>query len=462
MIKLVYKLRLVVILIVSGLMVGCQEQESWLNQRDASFEGGDITVLPSELSVPIALPLSEIQEIINGKIPKKLVDNKGIKAGIKISVTRSGRLELDGRDHELFWSIPLEVNVSHDLVGTISTFKIKPLLASLLEPKTDYSLSSKTELRKVKWMDRAIVKILGNELDLSGVVDDIINDEADGITALIDDQLSQLDLKKVLLKTWTKLSNPIRINRKVQPVYILVNTREVILRNFSLSDHQLAIELSVLGTLSTVFDSSNYTNSDITFPPLSIDESREARTELYLPIVVEYEMVNRLLKEHVFGIEFTVEDQKIKLNSIQLTSVDSFLLISASISGDLTADIEVLGRPYYSPKTRELSVDGFDFVVNNTSESLLEAGDYFFHDEIIEEVLTRLNVPVGSFIDSIPDLIYSGVERGKSGDHIDLNAELDSISFDQFKVRYEDMRMVLYATGNMGVQVEKLKKKSTL
>jgi hypothetical protein len=142
--------------------------------------------------------------------------------------------------------------------------------------------------------------------------------------------------------------------------------------------------------------------------------------------------------------------------------VDSFLLISASISGDITADIEVLGRPYFNPQTRELSVDGFDFVVNNTSESLIEAGDYFFHDEIIEEVLTKLNIPVGSFIDSIPDLIYSGVERGKSGENIDLNAELDSISFDQFKVRYEDMRMVLYATGKMGVQVEKLKKKATL
>lgn len=449
-------------LLLTFLMIGCQEQESWLNQRDSNFDGGDINVLESELSVPIALPLSEIQTIINSKIPDKLVVNKEIKAGLKLSVNRSGQLELDGNKQQLIWSIPLEVTVSHELVGTISKFKIKPLLNSDLEPNSDYSLSSKTELEKVEWVDRAVVKILGNEIDLSGVVDDIIKDEAGRITELIDSQLSQLDLKKVLLKTWTKLSNPIRINRKVQPVYILIDTREVILRNFSLSDDQLAIDLSVVGTLSTVFDSAAYINTNITFPPLIIDETKNAKTKLYLPIVIEYDMVNRLLKENVYGIEFKVEDQNIKLNSVQLTSVDSFLLISASISGDITADIEVLGRPYFNPQTRELSVDGFDFVVNNTSESLIEAGDYFFHDEIIEEVLTKLNIPVGSFIDSIPDLIYSGVERGKSGENIDLNAELDSISFDQFNVRYEDMRMVLYATGKMGVQVEKLKKKATL
>ena len=121
--------------------------------------------------------------------------------------------------------------------------------------------------------------------------------------------------------------------------------------------------------------------------------------------------------------------------------------------------MEVLGRPQFSPSTRNLSVVGFDFQFKNISESLLEAGDYLFHDEIIEEVLTKLNIPIGSFIDSIPDLIYAGIERGKSGQNIDLNTEIDSLSFHQLLVRYDDIQLVLFATGNMGLRVEKLKKK---
>jgi hypothetical protein len=441
------------------LLSGCSEYNSWVDQRSSSFEGGEIQVPESEISVPIVLPLSEIQTVINSKIPSDLVKNKEIKAGLKLTITRGGRISLDGEDQRLDWSVPLTVDVCHSFVGSISTFKIKPVFSSELTPKDDYSLSSKTTLNKVVWVDPAVVKVLGSEIDLSNIVDDLIKDESGKITKLIDDQLSNLDLKKVLSKTWTKLSNPILVNRKIQPVYLLVNAREVILRDFSLSDHQLAIDLSVFGTISTVFDSASNVRSQLEYPPLVLGSDNEPQTKLYLPLRIDFNRINSLLEENVFGIEFTVEENNLRLDSIFLTSIDSFLLISARISGDVNAELEVLGRPQFSPSTRNLSVVGFDFQFKNISESLLEAGDYLFHDEIIEEVLTKLNIPIGSFIDSIPDLIYAGIERGKSGQNIDLNNEIDSLSFHQLLVRYDDIQLVLFATGNMGLRVEKLKKK---
>ena len=449
------------LVVIIALFAGCDEQESWINKRDASFDVGSIEVPESEISVPIQLPLSEIQEVINSKIPLSLVKGKEIKAALKLSISRGGNITLDGEGQRLDWSVPLVIDVSHPFVGNISTFKIKPVFASELEPNPDYSLSSQTNLTEVIWVDSAIVRVLGSDIDLSNIVDDLIKDESEKITALIDQQLSGLDLRKVLSKTWTKLSNPIRVNRKIQPVYLLVNAREVILRNFSLNNHRLAIDLSVFGTISTVFDSASHIRPNIQFPPLTIGSNQEAQTNLYLPLIIEYERVNKLLEQNVFGLEFSVENNLLSLDSVFLTSVDSFLLISAKVSGDVNAELEILGRPHFSPSTRNLSVDGFDFQFKNTSESLLEAGDYLFHDEIIEEVLTKLNIPVGSFIDSIPELIYSGIEKGKSGKNIDLSTEIDSLSFDQLKVGYNDIQMILFATGNMGLRVEHLKKKET-
>ena len=246
-------------IIISGLLLlsSCKEYDSWTHKRDSSFDGGVISIPESEISVPIKLPLSEIQSVINTKIPLILVQNRKIKAGIKLSISRSGTISLDGEDQRLDWSVPLLVDVSHPFVGNIASFKITPVFASELEPKTDYTLKSETTLKKVEWIDPAIIKILGSEIDLSGIVDELILDESDKITKLIDDQLSKLDLKKVLSKTWSKISNPIRVNRKVQPIYLLVDARKVILRNFNLNDHQLAIDLSVFGTMSTVFDSAS-------------------------------------------------------------------------------------------------------------------------------------------------------------------------------------------------------------
>ncbi|HAW19776.1 MAG TPA: hypothetical protein DCX14_06300 [Flavobacteriales bacterium] len=440
-------------------LVSCDNSGGWIKDRNPDFDGGDIVVEESTITLPIHLPLSEIQSAVNSKIPSTLVSKKEIKAGLIITILRSGDLHFGGEKQSLHWSVPLTVEVSQKLLGHITSFRISPKLESALSLQDDYGIQSSTTLQSVQWMDRAIVKALGMEIDVSPIVDGLIHDESERITSLIDDQLSKLDLKKVLKKTWTKLSNPIRVNKKVQPVYILVDAHEITLTEFNFINNQLAVNLGVRGFINTVYDSASNARGDVEFPPLLLDKSSDIETELYLPVRISYDRINKILEEEVYGLEFTVEDRNIKIDSLKLTSVDSNLLILAKLSGDLSVNLEVLGRPYFSPETRSLTVNGFDFNVDNTNESLLKAGDYLFHDEIIEEVLKKLDVPIGSFIDSIPQLIYSGIEKGKTGQNINLNAELDSVAFDQFRVRYDDIRMVLFARGDVDLEVEHLKPK---
>jgi len=439
------------------LLSSCGERGKWLKQRHSDFDGGEIAIPESEMSLPIRLPLSEIQTVLNQKIPNTLVQDKPIKGNLKVTIERAGSVALAGENQSLYWSVPLTVEVKHNLMGTVTKFKLMPKFVSALSLKDDYSMQPSTSLQNVVWMNKAVVKVLGLELDITPFVDDLIRDESSRITQLIDEQLTNLDLQKILKKTWSKLSNPIRINRQVQPVYLTIDARELRLHGFEFIDNDLAIDLSVVGTLNNVFDSAANARVDVPFPPLVIDKTGKGQTALYLPVVIDYNRVNAKLKEHIFGLQFTVEDQDLSLDSVNLTSVDSFLLITAIISGDVDMEIEVLGRPYFSASTRELSVEGFDFNVTNTSTSLLRAGDYFFHDEIIDEILSKLKIPIGAYIDTIPQLIYSGVERGRSGKNINIETELDSIDFHQFRVRYNDMAMVLFATGKVGLHIEKLK-----
>lgn len=440
------------------MLLSCNnERGKWLKQRHSDFDGGEISVPASEMALPIRLPLSEIQTVLNHKIPHTLVRDKEIKGNLKVTILRSGAVNLSGAQQSLFWSVPLTVEVKHNLLGTLTSFQLMPKFSSALSLKDDYSMQPSTSLQSVVWMNKAIVKVLGMEIDLTPFIDDLIRDESSRITQLIDDQLANLDLQKILKKTWSKLSNPVRINRQVQPVYLTIDARELRLHGFRFINDELSIDLSVVGTLNTVFDSAAHARGEVPFPPLVIAKSEETTTALYLPIVVDYDRVNAKLKEHIFGLKFTVEGQNLRLDSVNITSVDSFLLITADISGDVNAEIEVLGRPYFSAASRELTVSGFDFNVTNTSTSILRAGDYFFHDEIIDEILAKLKIPIGAYIDTIPELIYSGIERGKSGQNIDIETTLDSIDFHQFRVRYNDIAMVLFATGKVGLSVEKLK-----
>ena len=293
-------------------------------------------------------------------------------------------------------------------------------------------------------------------MDLTDAVDDLLRDEQDQITQKIDEELAKVNLKHILKRTWEKLNNPIRINRQVQPVYLLVQSSGLQLYDFHFSEHILSLDLGVSGHLQTVYDSSSYVRDKVPYPPLTIDSTGTLENALYLPIEVEFQRLNQSLADRLQGQAFTAEGRTLKVDSVHVTSADSLLLIFLEVSGDVEVDVEMLGRPEFVPEKRVLTVEGFDYQVRHTDHSLLSLGDYLFHDDIIEALVQRMNVPIGSFIDTIPELIYRGVERGRSGDKLNLVAALDSVAVDQLYIGASDIALVIYARGGLRVEVEKI------
>ena len=98
--------------------------------------------------------------------------------------------------------------------------------------------------------------------------------------------------------------------------------------------------------------------------------------------------------------------------------------------------------------------------VHPSSESIVQAGDYLFHDQIVKKVLSELKLPIGQVVDTLPNLIYRGIERGRSGDKINVQSKVDSLAIDQLIVGYDELRLVLFASGEAMVEVEKIKPKA--
>ncbi|GEM_PF-762865 len=436
----------------------CQtEVESWRSGADADYERTPLEVPVSSLSIPIELPLAQLQKALHERLALDLVKNKQLKAGLSVSLVRNGIITLSGAGEELQWSVPLEISVRHSFFkGDLSRFKVVPSFTSQIDVQEDYTLQSATALTDIDWVSPAEIRVLGNTIDLTEQVDELIREQESIITELIDQELSKVSLKKLLGKTWSKLSKPIAVNKHVLPVFITVEPSELHLRKWGFSASALSLELGVFGHLNTVFDTSNRIQEEPQFPPLTVGNDSAQRNAIYLPMRVSYDFLNKVMREHVYNTPFEVEGRAFTLDTVSIAGVDSLLLITAVISGDMALKVEVLGFPHYIPETRTLSVSDFNYQVLRTDQSLLDLGDYFFHDEIIEEAVTYLNVPIGSLVDSIPQLISQGVERGKSGQNINLNAQLDTISIDQLSIGPNDMGLVIYARGEAALEVEKI------
>lgn len=443
------------------LLNGCSEElPSWKELRNPNYERAEISVPESQLSLPIRLPLEQLQVALSKKLPIRLMKNKSITGGLTVTMVRNGEIELEGRGENLLWSVPLKIHIGHPIAsGPLSTFDVKPAFSSQLEISEDYHLKGKTELVDITWISRAEVKVFGSKIDLTESLDELIREQETVITSGIDKELSQVNIQTVLERTWRKLNNPIRVNRKVQPVYLLVEPTKLQLRDLSFREKVLALDLGVYGNLQTVYDSASNAREEAPYPPLQINDGNVPVNELYLPLVISYERINELLQERLFGLDFQVEGQSLVLDSVEVSSVDSLMLIVATVSGDVEMTVEMMGRPNYMAGSNMLTVKGFDFQVRETSTSLLDWGDYFFHEEVVSELMTKMNLPIGSYVDTIPSLIYRGIERGRSGDNINLSTRIDSIALDQLHIGYDDIALVIFAKGSVVLEVEKIGQK---
>lgn len=462
LVSLLPMFRLPLLLIAMYIIAGCtNDRGQWLSQRSTHFKSDTLQPRSSTLTVPISIPLREVESAINNRLPKQLAENKALQAGLLIDIYRGGSASLTAYDNKLIWGIPLTISVSHQLIsGELTRFEVWPQFETRIDLLETYALQSTTRLTRIDWLDPAEVQVLGSKIDLTNLLDQVILSKRQEIATLIDDELSKLDMRIILQRTWHRLCNPIRINRAVQPVYLLITPDSITIGALKLTKSQLSLDMRVRGTLQTVFDSVENVREPLDFPTLRISNNLPRDNEFYLPIVADFDRINRIFEKEVRGLTFDVEGRNLSIDSINILSVDSLLLISARIGGDITIETELLGRPYYDPETRTLSVKGFDFHVRQTNFSLLHLGDYFFHDEIIDALVDRISFPVGSFIDTIPDLIYHGVERGKSGDKINLNAVLDTIAMDQLCIGYNEISLMLFAKGSLLLEVEKLKIKA--
>jgi hypothetical protein len=75
--------------------------------------------------------------------------------------------------------------------------------------------------------------------------------------------------------------------------------------------------------------------------------------------------------------------------------------------------------------------------------------------ELIEE---EVQLDLAELFNAIPEMIYRGVERGKSGDKVDVLVKEMKVFVRDYIVHKDELQIKIQATGLATVDIEKLKK----
>jgi len=442
------------------LLSGCGEGEESTPEPDYVPEVLEYSVESSRLNLPIQIPLNELQKAINANVPTPLISNKPLKGRFVMNAKRNGNVRMRGKNKTIIWNVPIEIEVVNDKNGhVVSKFEVVPSFESLIKIEKDYTLSAKSKLVDLTFSDEATINMLGVKIGVTKLISKQIKKHASSITEKLDDEINKVSIEKLLEKTWTKLRSPIRVNKKLVNIYLLGEPESIVFHEYHFENNNMMLDFTLIAVLNTIYDSASYVPMEFDYPPLSIAPKKEDGFDLHLAFPITYRLIDSLANLMLTGKEFDVEGEKIYIDSIHVSARDSVLLIYAKMMGDWAAEMNAVGVPAFDAQTKMVFVNGFDFSFSEESSSLFHATDYLFHEEIQNEVLAKLRFNVGPLIDSLPEMLYGAIEKGKSGDNINLTTHIDSAVVSDVLIGQDKLVILLDGKGDASLEIEKLKKK---
>jgi hypothetical protein len=101
-----------------------------------------------------------------------------------------------------------------------------------------------------------------------------------------------------------------------------------------------------------------------------------------------------------------------------------------------------------------LKVVDFDFDIDSEN-SFLTSADWLLHTTVLDMIAEKLRVEVTPLAAKLPDLIMQGVEKGKTGEKIDVNVDTLAIQPKIILTTKDNLQLIVQARGRASLDLEK-------
>lgn len=276
----------------------------------------------------------------------------------------------------------------------------------------------------------------------------------------------QLNLKKQAQTLWSALQQPQSLQKLGQdrcpteagavcttPAWLIAKPASLGVSQPRMDGKDLRVDLAFAGQLAVQLGNKPAVKptplpklKPVTDPPGFAVEAR-----LRLPLSQLSQELSRRLKDQQFGGRNTPE---IVVTYVKI--LDEFdarqphrLRIGVGVGGALTGELKLQGELAWNAKTRELSVENFDYVVDTDNEALqkLSASNYAALRELVaNKARWKLDTKAAALSEAVTKAL-GGVLRGR----LQVNGALDKVHLENFSVKDGMLDAAVVLAGELDV-----------
>lgn len=452
---------------IIAVLISCHTPDS--KERDTYGCEEQPSVLPiSELTFPIRYDIVKLQRMINHEIGKDLLSkwvavNK--RDSLYLEIIKEGDLTLEWEPPYFRCSLPLLIKgrLKKRMLGMKAEMKnpIEARLKIYFSSKTgitpEWHIKTATSLDHIEWIKEPEVSIGFININLKNKVEKIIYEQEEEMVAHFDQATYEeltfdVDIKKI----WEDLQRPLIINRKKNmPVWLHPQ-----IKNFSADihrrhKHQLEVIIHVSAYLET-FTAFYYHEKPIKQLP-SFERKEDIKEGLHATMksTIAFEDIHKLFNNTLKDKLFEVKDREIKIRHFDIYTDGKQVCIDVDIDGEIKGELHLKGMFRYDSDAKHISIRSFEFSFD--ADSKVDQGlIYLMQEKIKHEMEKHLDFDITPLIRELPWMIYKGIEKGRTGDKIDVFIrELDILSIKEKHI-CDGVEFVFELKGKGAVDLEKI------
>ena len=415
----------------------------------------------------VTFELADLEKKINDKLSVVLVDKNQLK-GTKsekfdLKVERIGPVKLRYVRQQVFFSAPLRIWVGNPLALRKKNAEAKRPLGVLfvrfkspVEVNTGWRLSTKSEFVSYKWINRPRLRVLGVSLNVTNLVNKVLEKQRSTIEEAIDQSIqNEVRLERELGNIWRDLQKPILLNKKVDTIWLVPKPVSVAAAPLSGTTKTITVPLRIGFETDIAIGPKPAFKPVKRLPRLERVTELPADTDLHVLSQIKYADINTVLEK-------TMRKRKIKLagGAIQVKSASVYggqnsLIVKTEVGGAVKGTLYFHGKPVFDTLTNTLQVKQVDFDVR-TQETLLGTADWLLHDHLRDTLSHVLQIPLDNQIDQIPGKIEEAIDRGKTGQKINLDLRDFIFIPKKIAVRPEGIQVLIVIRSKVRITVKKL------
>ncbi len=331
--------------------------------------------IKSSITLPVSLPISEINSLVNQSIKGILYEDQSYTDNnndqFKVKVEKQGNIAIKAlTNNRLMISVPLKIWAEKGY-GTLGYYLYKDTNFNLIMnfitsiiATSDWKLDTKTTTAGFVWTQKPVLDYGKVKIPIAPFIESTLKEQQSKFTTIIDDQIkSKFNLQPYLVMGWNQFSKPINVSEEYN-TWLKISPQSTFMSPLQVFQDKIKTTIGIDLYSETYVGQIPLATKDVSsVPNFLLKPDLPNIFNLQTTANISFDEATRIARQQFQDKEFAMsgENKKVKITDISVYQEKENIVIEAHTTGEVNGTAFIKGKPFYNAEEHKIKLNVTDF-----------------------------------------------------------------------------------------------------